>query len=66
MLTAYVRYLLIPTFCAVTGYTLKAVERKRQDGIWVEGKVWHKAPDGHVMMDMEGFNKWVRGDKVVA
>ena len=53
------RYVLIPLFCAATGYTEKAVRRKIQSGVWLQGQVWRKAPDGHIVIDMEGYNKWV-------
>lgn len=53
------RYVLIRLFCASTGYTEKAVRRKIQSGVWLQGQVWRKAPDGRILMDMEGYNKWV-------
>jgi hypothetical protein len=53
------RYVLIPLFCAVTGYTEKAVRRKIQSGVWLQGQLWRKAPDGHILIDMEGFHRWV-------
>lgn len=54
-----IRYVLIPHFCAATGYTDKAVRRKIQSGVWLQDKVWRKAPDGRILIDMEGYNKWV-------
>lgn len=60
------RYVLITRFCEVTGYTDKAVRRKMQDGIWVEGREFRKAPDGHIMIDLEGYTRWVEGEKVAA
>ena len=53
------RYVLIPLFCAATGYTEKAVRRKIQSGVWLQGQLWRKAPDGHIVIDMEGYTKWV-------
>lgn len=55
------KYVLIPLFCALTGYTEKAVRRKIEDGKWIQGKHYRKAPDGHIMMDLEEINKWVEG-----
>jgi hypothetical protein len=54
-----IRYVLIPHFCASTGYTDKAVRRKIQSGVWLQGQVWRKAPDGRILINMEGYNKWV-------
>lgn len=53
-----VRFVTINKFCELTGYTRRAVEGKRQDGVWTEGCVIVKAPDGHILIDMEEFNKW--------
>ena len=58
-ITDVARYVLIPLFCAVTGYTEKAVRRKIQSGVWLQGQLWRKAPDGHILIDMEGFHRWV-------
>ena len=57
------RYVLIRRFAELTGYTVKAVQRKMEDGVWVEGREWKKAPDGHPMIDVEGFQRWVEGGR---
>lgn len=46
-------------FCAYTGYTEKAIERKRQSGVWQEGVHWYKAPDGNIMIDIPAYYEWV-------
>ena len=53
----------IPLFCRETGYSEKAVARKIEDGVWVEGREYVRAPDGRLLIDTEGFNKWALGDK---
>lgn len=58
-----IRYVLIPKFCELTGYTDKAVRRKIEDGIWLEGLHFRRAPDGHVLMDIESYNTWVEQTK---
>jgi len=45
----------------VTGYTVKAMERKIERGDWVENKVWRRAPDGRILIDLVGYQKWVEG-----
>jgi hypothetical protein len=45
----------------LTGYTVKAIERKIERGDWVEGKVWRRAPDGRIVIDMTGYHQWVEG-----
>lgn len=59
------RYLRVKAAAAATGYSEKAIEMKRQTGVWVEGREWHKAPDGCVVIDMEGFEKWIRSGKQI-
>ena len=53
------RYVLLPVAALATGYTVKAMERKIERGDWVEGKVWRRAPDGRILIDLVGYHKWV-------
>jgi len=53
------RYVQIAKFCEETGYTARAVETKIHRGVWVEGRQYRRAPDGRILIDMEGYEKWV-------
>ena len=53
------RYVLLPLAELVTGYTVKAMERKIERGDWEEGRVWRRAPDGRILIDLVGYQKWV-------
>jgi hypothetical protein len=53
------RYVLLSLATLVTGYSVKAMERKIERGDWPEGKVWKRAPDGHICIDLVGYEKWV-------
>ena len=53
------RYVLLPLAELMTGYTVKAMERKIERGDWQEGKVWRRAPDGRILIDVQGFQRWV-------
>lgn len=55
------RYVLLPLATVLTGYTVKAMERKIERGDWVEGKVWRRAPDGRTLIDLVGYQRWVEG-----
>ena len=44
---------------AETGYTEHAVRAKIADGTWPEGEVWIRAPDGRILISVEGYHKWV-------
>lgn len=54
-----IRYVLVPVFCSLTGYTLGAVENKIRKGVWREGHEYRRAPDGHVLVDLRGYERWV-------
>lgn len=53
------RYVLLPLANVLTGYSIKAMERKIERGDWQEGRLWKRAPDGHILIDMVGYQKWV-------
>lgn len=56
-------YVQPSVFEEITGYTVKAQERKREEGVWIEGEHWVKAPDGRVLMSILGFNKWAASNQ---
>lgn len=53
------RYLTIRKFATESGYSENAVRSKIHDGIWREGQEWKRAPDGRVLIDVEGYQRWV-------
>lgn len=59
------RYLTIPKFAAESGYTEDAIRSKIRDGVWADGEVWKKAPDGRILIDVQGYEKWVEMDAVL-
>ena len=54
------RYVTIDKFCELTGYTEDAVKSKIKRGDWLEGAIHEKAPDGRRLIDLEGYESWVR------
>lgn len=60
------RYVRINKFVELTGYTEKAVRRKIEEGVWVAGREYRRAPDSTIFIDMEGFARWVEAGKEVA
>lgn len=54
------RFVLIPRFCELTGYTEKAVRRKIDDMVWVEGREYRRSPDGRIHIDLDGYDKWLQ------
>jgi hypothetical protein len=57
-----IRHVTIPKFCELTGYSEDAVRSKQKRGDWLEGREWIKAPDGRILMDLEGYERWVSGE----
>jgi hypothetical protein len=58
------QWVLVKKFCELTGYSDRAVENKRHEGIWLEGLIWKKAPDGKINIDMLEYYKWVEGQRI--
>jgi hypothetical protein len=45
-------------FAEITGYSEKAIDRKRQSGVWLENEIWKRAPDGRILYNVESYDKW--------
>jgi hypothetical protein len=60
------RYVLLPLANLLTGYSVKAMERKIERGDWQEGKVWRRAPDGRIHIDVLGYQRWVESPTAAA
>jgi hypothetical protein len=56
-----VNWVTVLRFCDITGYTVDAVDKKRQQGVWLEGNVWKHAPDNRILISIEGYHAWVEG-----
>jgi len=54
---------LLPLANLLTGYSVKAMERKIERGDWQEGKVWRRAPDGRIVIDIVGYQRWIDGPR---
>lgn len=59
VLVAPAPYVRISLAATITGYTEKAIRRKIADGVWREGEVWRKAPDGSILISIKGYTEWV-------
>ena len=56
-------YVTIPKAAEQIGLTEKAIRRKIENGVWIEGREYRRAPDGRVYISMEGVASWVEGSK---
>lgn len=58
LLLAPARFVRIKLAAAITGLTEKAIRRKIERGVWLEGKHWRRA-DGGIYIDTREVEKWV-------
>lgn len=42
-----------------TGLTEAAIRRKIHEGVWVEGRQYHRAPDRRIYINLPGVIRWV-------
>lgn len=59
------QWVLIKRFAEITGYSENAVRHKIKGGIWIEGRVWRRAPDGRIFVNLGEFERWVESDALV-
>lgn len=57
------RYVTIELAAILTGYSVDAINRKIDAGVWIEGREWKRAPDGRRLVDMVGYAAWVESGK---
>lgn len=57
-------YLTVDKFSAESGYSEEAIRAKIKNGVWLEGVVWRKAPDGRILVSVEGYSRWVEGHQL--
>ena len=51
---------------AIVPAGMEAVYEKIRVGVWVEGRHYRRAPDGHILIDLEAFERWVEGHSQAA
>lgn len=54
-----ITYVRVSKFAELTGYTEKATRRKIEEGIWVEGRHYRRAPDGTIQINLQEYTRWV-------
>lgn len=53
------RWVLIKRLAELTGYSEDAVRHKVKNGTWLQGRIWRKAPDGRIFVNLDEFERWV-------
>lgn len=57
------RFVRIPLAAAATGYSEEAISTKVKRGVWLEGREYVRAPDGSILVDLEGYERWAVGQR---
>jgi hypothetical protein len=55
------KWVTIKKAAELSGYSEKAIRRKREQGVWLQGDIWIKAPDGRILLSIEGIERWAEG-----
>jgi hypothetical protein len=46
-----------------TGYSVPAIRRKIEKGVWQNGAQYIRAPDGCIFVDLDAVQAWVIGNR---
>jgi hypothetical protein len=52
------RYVTVGVYAAISGRTQNAIRMKIRDGKWIEKREFIRDPDGTVLIDREGVQRW--------
>jgi hypothetical protein len=61
-----IRYVLLKKFCEITGDTPGAVRDRLHRGVWHYSREVIKDETGRLHVDVEEYNRWVKGDRPAA
>lgn len=53
------RWVLINRAAELLGYSEDAIRHKVKNGTWAQGRIWRKARDGRVFINIEEVDRWV-------
>ncbi|MNF13880.1 hypothetical protein D3C80_2158790 [compost metagenome] len=53
------RWVLVNRASQLIGYSEDAIRHKVKNGTWPEGRMWKKARDGRVFINIEEVDRWV-------
>jgi hypothetical protein len=55
------KWVTIKKAAELSGYSEKAIRNKNEKGVWRQGDIWIKAPDGRILISIEGIERWAEG-----
>lgn len=53
------RWVLIKRAAELTGYSEDAIRHKIKGGVWTQGRIWMKARDSRIFINLEELDRWV-------
>lgn len=56
-------WVLIKILVQQTGYSEDAIRAKIKKGVWLQGDLWRKAPDGRIVFHLPKVQSWMSGGK---
>lgn len=59
---ASARFVTIDLAATLTGLTAKAIRRKIERGVWLEGRQYRRQ-DGRIFVDLRAYEAWVQGKR---
>jgi hypothetical protein len=59
-------YVVIHLAARITGLSEKAIRRKIEEGVWLEGREYIRGPDGHIYISLKGYTAWVEAGSTCA
>jgi hypothetical protein len=60
MMVLDIDYIRINKFSELTGWTVGAIQSKIKRGDWLQGKQYIKAPDGSILISLNGYEQWAK------
>lgn len=52
-------YVTVHLAATLTGLTEKSIRRRIEEGRWLDGREYRRAPDGGIFVSMKGYSSWV-------
>jgi hypothetical protein len=52
-------YVTINRAAELIGLTQKAIRRKIEEGVWLDGREYRRGSDGRIYISIKGFSAWV-------
>ena len=62
-IAALPKWLKAKQYAGLSGYSYEAIRAKCYQGVWIEGLIWCRAPDNHLMINWHQADVWVESER---